>query len=57
MDYFQVLNKCGESIDRITLRKTLAELVRRGLVRRVPDYDRKKMVFRIGRKEVCSQRG
>ncbi len=51
-----MLSRCGENVDRVTLRKTLAKLVRRGLVRRVPDYDRKRMVFRIEREEVCSQR-
>jgi len=33
--------------DRRPLRRVLAEMVRRGVVVREPDYERRKMVFRL----------
>ncbi|MEB3846978.1 MAG: hypothetical protein GSR74_03270 [Desulfurococcales archaeon] len=42
----------GVEADRIEVRKLVARLVREGLVEKKPDYDKRKMVFRV-RDELC----
>ncbi|MCE4620350.1 MAG: hypothetical protein F7C33_04925 [Desulfurococcales archaeon] len=42
----------GLGIDRLEARKRLAQLVREGLVEKKPDYDKRKMVFRV-KDELC----
>lgn len=45
LTFGEIANLLSWSGDRRPLRKALAELVREGKVRRVPDYTRKRMVF------------
>ena len=44
------------SCSRVEVRKLIGELVRRGLLARVPDYERGRMVFRPS-PEACRSRG
>ena len=43
----------GVETDRVEARKRLAQLVREGLVEKKPDYNKRKMVFRV-RDELCA---
>lgn len=46
LTFNEIASLLSWSGDRRPLRKVLASLVREGKVQRVPDYDKKKMVFR-----------
>jgi DNA-binding transcriptional ArsR family regulator len=50
----ELVEKLGWEGDRRPLRKVVAELVKEGVIVKVPDYERKKLVFRLagGRGEV-----
>lgn len=45
----EIAERVGWSGDRRLLRSLLAELVREGVVVREPDYERRRMVFRVNR--------
>jgi len=44
----EIASGLGWSGDLRPLRRVLAEMVRRGLLVRVPDYERRRMVFKVG---------
>lgn len=43
----EIASSLGWEGDLRPLRRILADMVRRGLVERVPDYDRSRMAFRV----------
>ncbi|ALL01746.1 hypothetical protein Pyrde_1703 [Pyrodictium delaneyi] len=49
-EIYNALLEHDSNVKKETIRETLAGLVRRGIIIREPDYERKKMVFRIAKK-------